>query len=180
MNTEEIDQIIKNIISSTGWRFELLENIYDDMRSAIFEGKVDKFYKFVAKKLKKILVETIDFKINEYITLRYEEFQTNIYVNNKIFRQCKYLLLNIPTSEIHDYNEIDSIDKFETVENRVLEQDSSISDFNITPKEEFQGHCSNIQAWVENDYNTQILHRSLAFPLLRALTDAGDVFAKIK
>jgi hypothetical protein len=44
----------------------------------------------------------------------------------------------------------------------------------ITPEQEFWGHCSNIQAWVKFDYDTRILHRNLAFPLLRALATAGD------
>ena len=39
----------------------------------------------------------------------------------------------------------------------------------IKPKEAFWGHCSNFQAWVENDYNTDIMDRKLAFPILRKL-----------
>ena len=47
------------------------------------------------------------FKVNEYLTLKLEESQTNIYVNGKFFRQCKYLLLDIPTEVLEDYDEID-------------------------------------------------------------------------
>jgi len=36
----------------------------------------------------------------------------------------------------------------------------------------------NLQVWAEYNYNTDYLHRNLAFPLLRALTDAGDLKAK--
>ena len=32
--------------------------------------------------------------------------------------------------------------------------------------------------WYENDYDTRILHRNLAFPLLRALVKVGDPLAK--
>ncbi|MFX0139318.1 MAG: zinc ribbon domain-containing protein, partial [Candidatus Hodarchaeota archaeon] len=44
----------------------------------------------------------------------------------------------------------------------------------ITPEQEFWGHCSNIQAWVEHDYDTRILMSNISFPLLRELVKAGD------
>ena len=59
---------------------------------------------------------------------------------------------------------IDSIDEAAEVLDRSLE--GSRSQHLITPEEEFVGHCSNIQVWAENDYDTLILHRNLAFPLL--------------
>ncbi|MBA7525335.1 hypothetical protein ES705_17486 [subsurface metagenome] len=39
----------------------------------------------------------------------------------------------------------------------------------ISPEEEFMAHCSNIQAFFENELNTDILHSDIAFPLLRKL-----------
>lgn len=48
----------------------------------------------------------------------------------------------------------------------------------IDPEEEFQAHCSNIQAWAENEYDTRILHRNLSFPLLKRLYQEGDVVAR--
>jgi len=36
----------------------------------------------------------------------------------------------------------------------------------------------NLQAWVENNYDTRLLHSNLAFPLLKKLVDAGDKLAK--
>jgi len=38
----------------------------------------------------------LEFKINEYITLKLEQEHTEIYLLGKHFIQCKYLLLNIP------------------------------------------------------------------------------------
>ena len=35
-----------------------------------------------------------------------------------------------------------------------------------------------MQAWVENNYDTDILHRNLAFPLLKILSKEGDKIAK--
>ncbi|MFO8017247.1 MAG: hypothetical protein R6U96_01310 [Promethearchaeia archaeon] len=41
-------------------------------------------------------------------------------------------------------------------------------------RDEMQAHASNLQVWAEHDYDTTLLHRSLAFPLLKELTKAGD------
>ena len=41
-----------------------------------------------------------EFRINEYLTLKLEEDgKTFIYVAGKLFRQCKYLLINIPVDK---------------------------------------------------------------------------------
>jgi len=119
-----------------------------------------------------------EFKINDFLTLKLQNNRTNIYVKNRIFTQCMYLLLNIPVDRIRDYDPIDSIDEAAEVLDRSLE--GSRSQYLITPEEEFVGHCSNIQVWAENDYDTRILHRNLAFPLLKRLSDVGDPLAKKK
>ena len=117
------------------------------------------------------------YKVNEYLRLKYEHNKTNIYVANKRFHQCKYLLMNINMNERERYHDIDSIDEAAETLDRSLEYRSSNS-YTIDPKTEFWGHCSNIEAWYENNYDTRILHRNLAFPLLRKLTEAGDKLAK--
>lgn len=116
------------------------------------------------------------YKINEFITLKLENNQTNIYVKGKLFNQCKYLLLNIPTKKIKNFKKIESIDEAVEVNNlsNALEGGRR---FEITPEEEFVGHCSNMQVWAENDYDTCILHRNLAFPLLQKLSQIGDPIA---
>jgi hypothetical protein len=120
------------------------------------------------------------FKISEYITLKLENGQTNIYVAGALFMQCKYLLLTIPNEQVEELDEIDSIDEIAEFLDKSLE----MTPFNqsaviIPPKVEFWGHCSNIQAWVENEYDTRILHSNLAFPLLKQLTIVGDPKAKM-
>ena len=119
-----------------------------------------------------------EFKVNDYLKLKLENDRTNIYVKNRVFRQCMYLLLNIPVDRIRDYDMIDSIDEAAEVLDRSLE--GSHSPRIISPEEEFMGHCSNIQVWAENDYDTRILHRNLAFPLLKRLSDVLDLLAKKK
>lgn len=39
----------------------------------------------------------------------------------------------------------------------------------ITPEVDFMVHCSNLQAWVENGYDTRVLSKNLAFPLLKEI-----------
>ena len=117
-----------------------------------------------------------EFKINQYLKLKLEGGRTNIYVNNRRFIQCMYLLLNIPVDRIEEYDEIKSIDEAAVKLNRSMERNHH----KVPPETEFWGHCSNIQAWADNEYDTRILHRNLAFPLLKALVDAGDPIANRK
>jgi len=114
------------------------------------------------------------FKINEYLSLRLENGKTNIYVGGRLFNQCKYLLLNIPKNNISEFKKIESIDEATNKLNKEMETNHNM----IPPETEFWGHCSNLQAWVESNYDTRMLHRNIAFPLLRELVKAGDLLAR--
>ena len=117
------------------------------------------------------------FEINKYLKLKLEGGRTNIYVKGRKFQQCMYLLLNIPVDRIEEYDEIGSIDEAAEKLDRTMEGlNNNIWDIPI--EVEFWGHCSNLQAWYEHDYDTRLLHRNLAFPLLKALVDAGDPLAR--
>jgi hypothetical protein len=129
----------------------------------------------------------IEKEINKYITLKLVGGRTYIYVNGRRFIQCIRLILNIPKSDVHLYDEIDSIDEAAKLYSRHVFQNRIVrgpmaaripnQNHDITPEQEFWGHCSNIQAWVEHDYDTRILMSNIAFPLLRELTRAGDPLA---
>ncbi len=118
-----------------------------------------------------------EFVINSFLKLKLEAERTNIYVKGRVFTQCMYLLLNIPVNRIEDYDEIESIDEAAEKLDRSLEGNQRVG-VRISAEEEFIGHCSNLQAWAENGYDTRILHRNLAFPLLKRLTEVGDPTAK--
>jgi len=90
-----------------------------------------------------------------------------------LFKQCKFLLLEIPVNQITSLNEIESIDEAAEQLDKSLEQENN-NDVILTPEIEFWGHCSNLQVWNENGYNTRLLHSNLAFPLLKKLTEIGD------
>ncbi|MGV9206005.1 MAG: tetratricopeptide repeat protein [Promethearchaeia archaeon] len=117
------------------------------------------------------------YNINEFLTLKLINKRTYIYVANRLFLQCKYLLLNIPVNS-KEARTIDSIDEAAERLDNTLEKPFLFQDDPISPKLEFWGHCSNLEAWVDYDYDTRILHRNLAFPLLRELTEAGDPKAR--
>lgn len=114
-------------------------------------------------------VESI-FKINKFLSLKLEKKKTNIYVNNKHFGICKHLLIDIPRNEIESFDNINSIDEL------ILRNRNSTKRMN--PKTEFWGHCSNLQAWYENNYDTRLLDSYIAFPLLWKLTIVGDPLAR--
>ena len=116
---------------------------------------------------------SLEFRINEYLVLKLQNERTNIYVNGVLFNQCKYLLLSIPKDRFREYDDVESIDEAAERLDRSLEG-QGYHTIEIPPETEFWGHCSNLQVWYENDYDTRLLHRNLAFPLLRALADAGD------
>ncbi|MFO8018982.1 MAG: hypothetical protein R6U96_10125 [Promethearchaeia archaeon] len=109
-----------------------------------------------------------EYKINEYIIVKLENGKTNIYVNGKIFRQCKYLAFQLDVNNLSQYDQIRSIDEMEE-----RDRSDEYNKLNISAEDEFWGHCSNLQAWVDNNYNTRILHRNIAFPLLKELSEAG-------
>lgn len=121
----------------------------------------------------------LEFTINEFITLKLEDDKTNIYILGEEFIQCKYLLMNIPIQDVEQYDEINSIDEAAEKLNKSLEQGKPESfKIDIPPQVEFWGHCSNLQVWVEQDYDTRFIHSNLAFPLLKKLTEVGDQKAR--
>ncbi len=127
--------------------------------------------------------ELKEFNVNKYITLKLKYGETIIYVNNERFDQCKFLLLDIPIDEIRSFDKIQSIDEASEKLDNSLEPFQDEHGFlrrrtQIPPEVEFWGHCSNIQVWAENNYDTRLIHRNLAFPLLKKLTEVGDPIAK--
>ena len=108
-----------------------------------------------------------EFRINKYLTLRLEGGKTFIHVLGEKFKQCMYILLSIPRDYSGKAKSVDSIDEATKVFSNILDERNyrrhvpprvqEILD-EITPEEKFWAHCSNIQAWVENEYDSRILH----------------------
>ncbi|MFX0143642.1 MAG: hypothetical protein ACFE9C_06145 [Candidatus Hodarchaeota archaeon] len=119
----------------------------------------------------------LKYTINKFLDLRFEDGKTNIYVNNELFRHCKYILLNISNRNSEYDPDIDSVDDIIEPLNGSFGNIRDKTD-NITPEMMFWAHCSNLQAWYENNYNTRLIHSNLSFPLLKQLTKAGDLIAR--
>ena len=118
----------------------------------------------------------LKFTINDFLELRLEDGKTNIYVNDELFIHCKYLLLNVPVNDIEISQECKSIDDaVEKLDNSFEFKDNI--EIEVPPEVQFWGHCSNLQAWYENNYNCSLIHSNLAFPLLKQLTKSGDFLA---
>lgn len=113
------------------------------------------------------------FKVNDYISLKLEGGKTVIYVKGQRFRHCQLILVEIPVEKVEKYEDFRSIDEFHEIISNSVE-----SRQDITREAEFWGHSSNLQAWAEHDYDTRLLHRNIAFPLLKKLSDVGDPVAK--
>jgi Leucine-rich repeat (LRR) protein len=118
-----------------------------------------------------------EFRVNQFITLKLENGETVIYIAGGKFIQCKYLLLKRNINEINDLVLLGSVDELELQLDKKMEMRER-EDLKIPPETEFWAHCSNMQVWAENNYNSKLLHRNLAFPLLKRLTGIGDPVAK--
>ncbi|MFX1236144.1 MAG: leucine-rich repeat domain-containing protein [Promethearchaeota archaeon] len=105
-----------------------------------------------------------EFKVNDEITLRLEDGKTIIYVNDEKFLQCTHLIISASLGDLSK-KKVESIDDIESF------HDEHLGEGVISPEEEFWGHCSNLQAWAEHDFDSRLLHSNLAFPLLKELTE---------
>ncbi|NVM35440.1 MAG: leucine-rich repeat domain-containing protein [Candidatus Lokiarchaeota archaeon] len=132
--------------------------------------------KYSIDNIKPATKELTEYKINEFITLKLEKGKTVIYVKDEKFLQCKYLLIEIPKDNLKDFDDFMSIDDVSEKLDHTLERNMNY--IQIAPEIEFWGHCSNLQAWSENFYDTSLLHSNLAFPLLKKLADVGDPKAR--
>jgi hypothetical protein len=122
---------------------------------------------------KDIFPEEKEYRINEYLALKLIKGRTIIFVGEKPFNQCKYLLLNLTQKDFVNFDHIDSIDQAFEIYNNMDKIHENVHEI-IDPESEFFGHCSNLQAWYEHDYDLRILHSSLSIPLLKKIAFLGD------
>jgi hypothetical protein len=103
--------------------------------------------------------------------------KTWVLLDGEVFIMCKRLVLDIRLGDAPKYDNITSID--EAAEQHATLYmgrgfEPAVKEVSITPEEEYFGHCSNLQAWVDHDYDTRVLHANIAFNLLRGLAEVGD------
>ena len=161
--------------------FQGAEKIFNNLAEILLDEGISQNIIVVSKPLnlkrRPCMEKWPEFRVNKYIVLKLENNRTNIYVGGRLFSHCKYLLLNIAHNNFKEYEKIDSIDEAaEKLDDSM--HGIRFQEYNVSPETEFWGHCSNIQAWYENKYDTRLLHRNLSFPLLEALIKAGDPLAR--
>ena len=121
-----------------------------------------------------------EFKVNEYITLKLENNETVMYINDKLeeYNICCGVLTNVWGDSPS------SIEESEESLTSIIDTGQYQSSWppeiriKITPEEEFWVYCSNLQVWAENNYNTDLLHYSASIPLLYRLVEIGVPSAK--
>ena len=168
--------------------FEFLyhEDLGNCLRLQQLRDKIRDYKNF--EKLKKLAEKVVinvklpppikEFRINDYITLKLikivEDLElilrfgyTVIMINDEQFNQC----LSVSSNEIDE-------DLLHWSSNDLKNIGLTKEKIYLSLEDEFWGHCSNIQTWVENNYDTRLIHHNLAFPLLKRLTEAGDPLAK--
>ncbi|MBD3340132.1 MAG: hypothetical protein GF353_13550 [Candidatus Lokiarchaeota archaeon] len=139
---------------------------------------------FVKEGYLKIVSPPPSFHINEYLSVEFschpedsDEIAT-VFVASKRFLKCAVLAINIPTgiNLSNSSQKIQSVDELAAIfsENNAENFDR----MKLSPKQIFWAHCSNLQAWAEHNYDTRLLHRNIAFPLLKELANVGDPTAK--
>ncbi len=137
-----------------------------------------------------------EFKINALLSVRLDGDGPRMYVKGRPFDQCAYPVLNGDGYRDYDDGYGDgysgdenskvprkaarSVDAFLWKEHRTLDHPGYVEGPGVSMQELFWGLCSTLQAWAENDYDTRLLHVNLAFPLSRALANAGDSVAKAR
>lgn len=115
-----------------------------------------------------------NFVINDYITLKYEEESSNIYVNNEYFCPCAgHSILMLPTKLFSVFAET-------SLDNIIEILGDHIHDCNkgLTPKIDHWQNCELLKCWTTDGYPTTYLRMDLAFPLLEKLFEIGDPQAK--
>ncbi|KKM10898.1 hypothetical protein LCGC14_1721610 [marine sediment metagenome] len=79
-----------------------------------------------------------NFRVNEYITLKLTKGKyTTIFINGQQFKQCKRLLINLPSDNTNFYDVVESVDDFAEVQS-----EDETPDLELKAKDEFWGHCS--------------------------------------
>jgi len=106
--------------------------------------------------------QRLEYKIDDLLSVKLVNFKTQIYINNKKFKICKHVVLNIPLFDVSD--------DFETIDEIISKYKVSGDKTEITPEEELFVHYSNLKAWQENNYDLSLLAGDLSFPLLMEMS----------
>ena len=97
---------------------------------------------------------------------------THVYVNERWFNVYIFSLEEV-YEILFDTNTYCCMDK--AYRDQVVDIQGNF--FNVDSDTMFWNYCDYIKAWVDHDYDTRLLLKNDAFPLLKALYEAGDTNA---
>ena len=113
------------------------------------------------------------YKINEYTSLKLENGNINMYVENEFFRKCNFISLHLPKKHFDTSN---------ILEKKVKQSNQSILaceiNLSLSQEEEFHEYCNRFRAWSEHKYDSRILPLYFVFPLMRKLVELKDSRAR--
>lgn len=116
----------------------------------------------------------LEFQINNFLKLKLKNGETSILVNDNEFIICKGVIYKLDEKKLENL-------RFKSVDEvLVAVKPKDINNYEILPHQIFWAHSSNLQVWAENEYDCTLLDSTLAFPLLKKLTEVGDIVAKRK
>ncbi len=96
------------------------------------------------------------FKINDRIDVVLEEDKIKIFVTGEEFMICKGIAIQISYGELDEMRDFSSIDDLVSNYYEIIEKNGNVNEQQITLETEFFVHCSNLQVWAENGYDTRL------------------------
>ncbi len=123
-----------------------------------------------------------EFVINELLTVKLENEMSsfsnnffkhvNIYIKKVKISTIDLVFFNRPQEFPKDIDKIQSINDMENYFGHFR------GTYQVSQEEIYWVVCSNLQVWVENNYNPNLLHYKLFFRLVKELSDVGDLKAR--
>lgn len=111
------------------------------------------------------------------LTIRLYDDKSRIFIDEEEFMTCRFVPISIPISNLKDYQDIESIN--DIIDSLDLSQEEGSGEEisqEVLPELDFFVNASNLQVWVELDYDTRVLDFQLSFPLLAKLSKRGDPY----
>ncbi len=117
---------------------------------------------------------------NVVLTIKLIEGKTRVFNDDKPLMLCITVPVEIPMENVGEFSEIESINDVLDAYGYDDEEAFPRGDLKITPELNFFVTCSNLQTWVENDYDTHLIDYRLVFPLLISLAESGNAHAEVR
>ncbi|MHA1763974.1 MAG: hypothetical protein ACTSYC_09510, partial [Promethearchaeota archaeon] len=120
----------------------------------------------------------------EVLTVKLIDGKSRIFIDDEELMVCSFVPLAIPEKELPKFKDMESInDIIDHLDHSIEYYGSEAWEgLSVEEREEldFFVNCSNLQAWVEHDYNTRLLDYRLSFPILKKLAEKGDWYARVR